>query len=322
MAEIQNFIDFENLTYCGKEANEIFSKMIYDLDLAKTGITLRDNVKGKEKLYTGEIGDVWQQYSCPFTPSGEASLAEAFIEPARIKVNMENCYDAFDNTYFVEQTKIALDGGIPETFSKWFFNDQLLPKMKKEYQEIFWKGDEDYKGTTKKFLAVTDGIEKRLAESDAKQIAGAKFTVTNILAQVEAAVVAAIDNANDLDVDTEGYVIFMNHSDVRLLEMALGKESANILTTSVFSNFYRQGDDIYVLGYKVVRTMQSRNTIIVGPVRNIVLGYDTFDSHNQYKLIDMRETTGDNMFRILALSNIAVGLVLPELFVYASVSGD
>ena len=35
----------------------------------------------------------------------------------------------------------------------------------------------------------------------------------------------------------------------------------------------------------------------------------------------MRETTGDNMFRVLALSNIAVGLVLPELFVYLRVNG-
>ena len=65
--------------------------------------------------------------------------------------------------------------------------------------------------------------------------------------------------------------------------------------------------------------MQSRNTIIFGPVKNLVLGYDTFDSHIEYKLIDMRETTGDNMFRVLAISNIAVGIILPELFVYAKV---
>lgn len=313
-----NFIDVTNINYCGKEANEIFSKMIYDLDIANSGITLMDNVKGKQKIYTGEVGNVWQKYTCPFTPSGSASLAESVIEPARIKVNLENCYDTFDNTYFVEQTKIALDGGIPQTFSDWFFNEQLLPKMSKEYQEIFWQGDTAYKGSGKDYLKVTDGIEKQMKASNAKQVTGTAFTVDNVLTQVEGAVVEAINNANTLDVDTEDYVIFMNHSDVRLLEMALGKQSAQILTTSVFSNFYREGDDIFVMGFRVVRTMQSRNTIIVGPVRNIILGYDTFDSHTEYRLIDMRETTGENMFRILALSNIAVGLVLPELFVYVS----
>ena len=55
----------------------------------------------------------------------------------------------------------------------------------------------------------------------------------------------------------------------------------------------------------------------MGPVNNLVLGFDTFDSHTEYRLIDMRETTGDNSFRVLALSNIAVGIVLPELFVYS-----
>ena len=43
----QNFIKVDNLSYCGKEANEIFSKMIYDLELAYSGITWKDNVKGK-----------------------------------------------------------------------------------------------------------------------------------------------------------------------------------------------------------------------------------------------------------------------------------
>jgi hypothetical protein len=61
--------------------------------------------------------------------------------------------------------------------------------------------------------------------------------------------------------------------------------------------------------------MQSKNVIIFDPARNLVLGFDTYDSHLEYKLINMRETTGDNMFRVLAISNIAVGIILPELFV-------
>lgn len=318
MAEIKNFTDFENITYCGNEAQEIFSKMLYNSDLAATGITMMPNVKSKQKLYTGEIGDVWQKYTCPFTPSGEASLAESYIEPAEIKVNLENCYDAFWPTFLVEQTKIGLQGGIPQTFFDWFFNNELLTKMEKEYQELFWKGDEDYSEETKKYLSVTDGVEKKLKNSDAEQVSGTKFTVDNILAQVEGVVMKAIENAAEQDVDADNYVIFMNHSDVKLLEVALGKESANILTTSVFSNYYRSGNDIYVLGHKVVRTEQSRNTVIMGPVRNIVLGFDQWGDHITYKLIDLRETTGDNAFRVLALANIAVGIVLPELFVYLS----
>ena len=309
-----NFIDVSGLTYCGKEAQEIFSKDIYDIDLRQYGITFMDGVKGKMKLYSGEIDSVWQLYTCPFTPEGKAALAENFIEPAAININQENCYDVFWNTFLVDQTEISLRGGIPQTFSEWYFA-KLRKQMSKEYQELFWGGDTDYSGSTKTFLKAIDGIEKQLDEnSGVTKVSGATITVDNAIAQVEAVIMKGLEVAGDAEVDTEGYKIFMNHQDVRLLEVALGKICCPN-KESIFSNYGRDNGRIYIMGYEVVPTMQSKNTIIFGPARNLVLGYDTFDSHLEYKLIDMRDTTGDNMFRIIAISNIAAGIVLPELFV-------
>ena len=311
-----NFIDLSNITYCGKEAQEIFSKDIYDIDLRQYGITFMDGVKGKMKMYTGEIGDAWQLYTCPFTPAGSASLAEAFIEPAAIKVNQENCYDTFWNTFLVEQTEISLRGGIPQTFGDWYFG-KLRQKMAKEYQEIFWKGDTGYTGTSKVYLKAVNGVEKELDSKipAGNKIAGSAITVANVIEQVEAAIMKGIDVANAAEVDTEGYKVFMNHADVRVLEVALGKLCCDVQNNRIFSNYGREGGRIFVMGYEIVPTMQSKNVIIFGPARNLVLGFDTYDSHLEYKLINMRETTGDNMFRVLAISNIAVGIILPELFV-------
>ena len=311
-----NFIDLSNITYCGKEAQEIFSKDIYDIDLRQYGITFMDGVKGKMKMYTGEIGDAWQLYTCPFTPQGSASLAEAYIEPAAIKVNQENCYDTFWNTFLVEQTEISLRGGIPQTFGEWYFG-KLRQKMAKEYQEIFWAGDTARTATTKVYLKAVDGVEKQLSgNNDVEKITASAFTVNNIIAQVEAVIMKGIEVAGNAEVDTEGYKVFMNHGDVRLLEVALGKLCCDVQNNRVFSNYGRENGRIYILGYEIVPTMQSKNTAIFGPARNLVLGYDTFDSHLEYKLINMRDTTGDNMFRVLAISNIAVGIIMPELFVY------
>ena len=313
-----NFTDFSNITYCGKEAQDIFSKDIYSLDLRNAGITFMDGVKGKQKIYTGEIGDAWQLYSCPFSPQGSASLAEAYIEPAAIKVNMENCYDQWWPTYLVEQTEISLRGGIPQTFGDWFFN-KLREKMSREYSEIFFKGDVSYSGSTKQYLKAVDGIEKKLSNIPASnQIAVTAFTVSNILAQVEGAIQKALDLANAAEVDTSSYKVLMNYADVQMLKMALGNMCCPN-NQSIFSNYAMGADGgVIIYGFNVIPTMQSRNTIIVGDPRNLVLGYDTFDSHLEYKLIDMRETTGDNAFRVLAISNIAVGIVFPEGFVYVS----
>ena len=311
-----NFINVSGLTYCGTEAQEIFSKDIYDIDLRQYGITYMDGVKGKMKIYSGEIGDAWQLYTCPFTPAGAASLAENFIEPAAIKVNQENCYDTFWNTFLVDQTEISLRGGIPQAFSEWYF-DKLRRKMSKEYQEIFWAGDTGRTATTKTYLKAVDGIEKQLeGNSGVTSVSGAAITVDNVIAQVEAVIMKGLEVAGNAEVDTEGYKIFMNHQDVRLLEVALGKICCPN-KESIFANYARQDGRIFIMGYEIVPSMIEKNWILFGPARNLVLGFDTFDSHIEYKLIDMRDTTGDNMFRILAISNIAVGIILPELFVYS-----
>lgn len=316
MAAIGNFIDVRGISYCGKEFQDIFAKDIYSLDLRNYGITLMDGVKGKVKLYTGEIGDILQAYTCPFTPQGAASLAESYIEPVALKANLENCYDVFWNTWLVEQTEISLNGGVPRTFAEWFF-DKYRQKLAREYEEIFWSADEDYSGATKEYLAVTNGVEKQLEDNDGvTKIDGSAFTVDNILAQVEAAINSAISVAADAEVDTERYKVMMNYNDVRLLKMALGKLCCPN-SQSIFSNYAKEGEKVYVFGFEVVPTMQSRNGIIVGDPRNLVLGFDTFDSHLEWKFIDMRETTGDNSFRIISLTNIAVGIVFPEGFVYS-----
>lgn len=317
---ITGFIDVTNLTYCGQEAGEIMSKDIYSLPLYEF-ITLMDGVKGKTKLYNGEIGDVWQPYTCLFDPSGEVILSEDFIEPDAIKVNMEECYDKFWSTYLVEQTRISLDGGIPQTFADWFFA-KLRQKMQKEYEEQFWNGDKTYAGATKAYLKNTDGVIKKLKDAlddTDSLIEGSAFTVDNIVSQVEAAVMQAITVAATNDVDTENFKIFMNHSDVRLLEVALGKDCSCNNAGQIFNNYARNNGRIWIMGFEVVETLQERNSIIVGPGKNLVLGFDTFDSHLEYKLIDMRNTTGDNAFRIIAISNIAVGIVYPELFVLSAV---
>lgn len=316
---ISNFIETSGLTYCGDDAKEIFSKEIYNLDLRGYGITLMDGVKGKMKIYNGEVGDVWQAYSCPFSPNGEVVLSEDYIEPAAIKVNLENCYDEFWNTYLVEQTSITLNGGIPQTFFEWFFNDKLIKKMDKEYQEIFWKGDSGYTGSTKAYLKVTDGVESILKASG-NTISGSALTVDNIEAQIEGAIASAMSVAASAETEIDDYKIFMNKNDIRTLTVALGKDCSCNSTNAVFANYTKDGDRLFVYGLEVVPCECSRNTIIVAPARNLVLGFDTFDSHLEYRIIDMRETTGDNAFRVIALSNIAVGVVYPQLAVISYVA--
>lgn len=303
-----DFVNTDNLTYEGEYAKEIFVKSLYDSKLKTYGITYMPNVKSKVQLVSGTVDNLFQKFTCPFSPNGTATMREKWIEGVPMKVNLEQCYDSFWSTFLADQTQVTLNGGIPQTFYDWFFNEVLMKELKKEYEDIFWNGD-----TTKSnYLSVADGIVKQLgADESVNTITKVSLTVDNITSQVESLCMKAISMADGADMSD--YKVFMNSNDVRLLQVALAKEA--ILNTQVWANFGREGDKIYAYGFEVVPTNIAKDYIVVAPSKNLVLGFDVADSEIQYKIVDMRQTTLDNTFRVGVITNIAIGYVYPELIV-------
>ena len=305
-----NFVDVTNLTYEGEYAKEIFIKNLYESKLKNFGITYMPGVKGKQQLVSGDVSDLFQKFTCPFSASGEAELTEKWIEGVPMKVNLEQCYDSFWSTFLAAQTEVSLNGGVPQAFFDWFFNGVLVPELSREYEQIFWNGDKAAGATDT--LKIANGIVKQLnADAKVNKVTGAVLTVDNILAQVEAVALKAMEAATETEM--EDYKLFMNVNDFRLLKVALSKEA--ILGDQVWANFGRDGEKIYAFGFEVVPCLIAKNAMILAPAKNLVLGYDIADSEISYKMIDMRQTTLDNTFRVGVITNIAIGYVYPELIV-------
>lgn len=303
---IRNFVAPINIEYKGKEANEILSKPIYESDLYSYGITYRPGVRGKEQLIVGEVSELFQTYSCAFEANGKVSLAEQWIEPFNMKINLQECYDTFWPTFMAEETRRAYVGeNIPRTFFEWFFNDMLIKQMKREYEEIFWNGD-----TSKEsgILSLGDGIVKKLANTEAKKVTGAVLTVDNILDQITAVAAMA-----DINVDDADYKIFINKGQMKILKTALGNEK--IFNNYVWNNFTKEGEKVYAYGFEVVPTRIAKDVILLAPNKNLILGYDLESDQTSFQILDLSQVTGDNEFRVIAMCNMAVGLVYPELMV-------
>ena len=123
----------------------------------------------------------------------------------------------------------------------------------------------------------------------------------------------AVSELEDIIVDD--YKIFVNYMDYRKMKTALGSE--DIHNTLIWSNFAKDGDKVYAYGFEVVPCRLAKNTIIASHPANLVLGYDVEGSETEYKIVDMRESTLDNTFRVAVLTNIAAGVVYPEAVVMA-----
>lgn len=307
---ISNFVAPENITYCGKEANEIMAKPVYESDLYGYGITYRPGVKGKEQLIVGEVSDLFQAYSCAFTPDGEVSLDEQWIEPFEMKINLEQCYDKFWKTFLADETRIAYvgEGGIPRTFFQWFFDEQLVKEMKKEYEDIFWNGDTSGSG----YLALGDGIVKQIKNGGkAKTHINGGLTVNNILDKISDVAADA-----DINVDENDYKIYINKGQMKVLKTALGNEK--IFNNYVWNNFTKEGEKVYAYGFEIVPSRVAVDTILLAPAKNLILGYDLESDATTFQILDMSKVTGDNSFRVIALCNMAVGVVFPELMVIST----
>lgn len=304
-----NFVAPENIKYVGKQANEIMSKPIYESDLYSYGITYRPGVKGKEQLIHGEVGELFQTYTCAFSPSGEVNLTEQWIEPFEMKINLQECYDKFWPSFMAEETRRAYVGeNIPRTFFEWFFNEMLIKEMKKEYEEIFWNGDKASTGATE-YIKLGDGVVKQVNEATGStKITGSTITVDNVLDQIK-----AVAEKADINVDDEEYKIFMNKGQMKVLKTALGNEK--IFDNYVWNNFTKEGDKIYAYGFEIVPSRIAKDVILLAPRKNLILGYDLESDQTAFQILDLSQVTGDNEFRVIALCNMAVGIVYPELMV-------
>lgn len=304
-----NFVAPENIKYVGKQANEIMSKPIYESDLYSYGITYRPGVKGKEQLIHGEVGELFQTYTCAFSPNGDVKLTEQWIEPFEMKINLQECYDKFWPSFMAEETRRAYVGeNIPRTFFEWFFNEMLIKEMKKEYEEIFWNGDKASTGATE-YIKLGDGVVKQVnAATGSTKITGAVITVDNVLDQIK-----AVAEKADINVDDEEYKIFMNKGQMKVLKTALGNEK--IFDNYVWNNFTKEGDKIYAYGFEIVPSRIAKDVILLAPRKNLILGYDLESDQTAFQILDLSQVTGDNEFRVIALCNMAVGIVYPELMV-------
>ena len=76
-------------------------------------------------------------------------------------------------------------------------------------------------------------------------------------------------------------------------------------------------EKVFAYGFEIVPCRIEKNTILASHPMNLILGYDVENGDIQYKIVDMRESTLENMFRVGVITNIAVGVVYPELCVIA-----
>lgn len=311
-------IKVDNITVIGQQANEIFTEDLYSIDIVRqNAINVMPNVKGRTQLLAGKVKAWFEKYTCEWKNTTEATMSEKWIDTEVIDLGGQFCYGEFYQTWLSDSMNASINHGteVPP-FTEWLFRE-LRKEMARAYQKLFWRGDT---ASNDKTLKAVDGIEKKLlASNDVTKITGSAFTVANVLAQVEAAILQGIALANAAEIDTDEFKVYMNHADIKTLNMALGKLCCDVQDNRIFNNYTKEGDTIYIYGFPVIPTMQTASSVIFAPEKSLHLATDIFDAHTTYKVIDMRESTLDDICRWRCIASLGTGILFDSVIVYSHV---
>ena len=99
-------VEFSQLdvSFRGTEANNIFLEPVFFDDDLRSQFRVLGNVANKKKMvFVAALENIVRKYSgCGFTPVGKTDIYERTIDVEKMKVDLEMCWDEFEDTVFVE----------------------------------------------------------------------------------------------------------------------------------------------------------------------------------------------------------------------------
>jgi hypothetical protein len=296
-------------TYAGDALKAyILKALIGGETLSTTGISVETNVKFKRKIKKLASTGIVQEGSCEFSPTSGMTISEGVLEPQSIKVNESLCFDEFDNLWDSADMAAGQHAqNVPAELTN-AITTEFTNQASKEIEELIWQGNTD--GSTGTIKDLIDGYEKILTATGATgsvKVSGTTLTTSNILTELN-----KVYNALPSGVRKKGkdnLVIFMSYEAAALYEMNLQAQGVN---TSADSGVMK----VYGIEIKPVGGLSNSNTIVIGARNNFYVGTDLQSDFNEIKLIDMRETTGDDAVRFIMKMKIDVTIAYANEVVY------
>ena len=278
----------------------ILASLIGGETLSTAGISVETGIKYKRTIKKLGVGDIVQANSCDFSATSGATITEAVLEPVKFKINETICFEDIMDTWDAgDMTAGANNDNIPANLADALTN-AYTSAMAKKVEEMIWQSDKTLTGAT--ILNLFDGYEVILSGST-QGVTGTTLTVSNIVTELNK-VYAALPSAVAKKPKAE-LVFFMSHKAAQLYEMNLASQGINTtLNAGVASN-------IYGIEVKPVGGLSNDNIIVLGEKANFYVGTDLNSDFNEIKLIDMRETTGDESVRFILKAKLDVAVAYP-----------
>ncbi len=281
-----------NSNYAGTAAVPFVAPAILSADTIANGYcSVLDNVRYKIQLRKLSGGTI-KARSCEFdaATNGSLQIDDVTLTTTELQVNEEICNHELAQSWASEQMRGAF-APVPGDYEQ-FLAQYVSSRVAESIERNIWQGNYDFTDGGSPTYDLYDGImAKYVAGSGTNEtlVSGA-FTNSTIDDRL-ASLVADLPDALVGDPAT---VIYMSRKSFQLYFQFLAADNNNPVLATQMAKFY--------LGYEIITPAGfPDDTLLASRKDNLYFGTNVLTDHVEARFIDLRNTTGADLTRILMM---------------------
>jgi len=280
-------------TYAGEFAGKYISAALLSAQTLDKGlITVLPNVKYKQVLQVGALGNIVANATCDYTASGTLTLTEKIIEPEEFQVNYDVCKKDLVNSWEAEQMGFSAFDNLAPSLSD-FIIAHTAAKVAAQVENTIWAGQT---GTAGEF----DGFYYKATAggSGCVAVTGTGITATNViteLGKVVDAIPQSVYGKEDLHIYVAPNVARAYIRALGGFVATIGANGVDNKGTSWYTNGALSFDGIPV----VVAQGLPASSMMAAQKSNLFFGTGLLSDHNEVRVLDMAELDGSQNVRVI-----------------------
>lgn len=280
--------------YAGTAAVPFVAPAILSADTIANGYcTVLDNVRYKTNLRKVSGGTV-EARTCDFAGNGSLDISDVQLTLTELQVNEEICNHELARTWAAAQMR-GNYAGVPGDYEQ-YLAQYVASRVAEDIEKNIWRGNYNHTdgstsggGAGTLFNSIMSAyVAGAGTYEDATSTAA--FTATDIDDKL-AALVALLPDALVGDPATK---IYMSRKSFQLYFQFLAAGDNNPVLATQMAKFY--------LGYEIITPAGfPDDTLLASRVDNLYFGTNVLTDHVEARFIDLRNTTGADLTRILMM---------------------
>jgi hypothetical protein len=296
-------------TYSGDAIRAyILKALIGGETLSTDGLNIQTGVKYKRVIKKFTSTDIIQSGGCDFTPAGTLTISEGVLEPQKIKINEQICFEDLYTLWDAEEMAEGMNNeDVPQPVIDAMV-EEFVGQTQKAVEEMIWQGD--VTGGTGTVKDLIDGYERLLKDGNEIRVTGTTLSGSNIVTEMNKCIEALPAGVKSKRSRGE-LVFFVSHKAAFLYEQNLAAQGDN--TTAV-----GQSPSIYGIEVKAVGGLSSDDVMVLGARDNFYFGTDAMSDWNDLKALDQRDVDGSEYvnFVLKGKLDVAIGFTSEVVHYY------